>query len=212
MQAIDKIRTTLNLLLEDQQIEWQGTLRSTYNKYLLPKNLDYTTREMWNMVGKGEIMELFQYDTTQGSKAARLIQPHSLKDLAAGNSVLRLMSDDGEQPLDTFAKYKANIELWYDEMKHYRLNDDEVKLMEKYLKPVYGVAPSQELMMMMSMDPHIAGFSVKEANKLRKSVAKKRRNLIDECHKLFYEKGEALGTRKEFLDYVWGVQIHRQEG
>lgn len=212
VQAIDKIRTTLNLLLEDEQIEWQGDLRSTYNKYLLPKNLDYKSPGMWNMVGKGEIMELFQYDTAQGSKAARLIQPHSLKDLAAGNSVLRLMSDEGEQPLDTFAKYKANIGLWYNEMRHYRLNDEEIKLMEKYLAPVYGIAPSQELMMMLSMDPHIAGFSVKEANVLRRAVAKKKRALIEECHQLFYEKGKELGARIEFLDYVWGVQIHRQEG
>lgn len=161
----------MNLLLEDQQIEWKGTLRDTYNEYLLPANLDYTTKEMWDMVGDEKVMELFQYDTPQGSKAARLIKPHSLRDLAAGNSVLRLMSDEGEQPLDTFAKYKKDINLWYKEMLTAGLNDKEVELMEKYLKSVYGVAPSQELMMMLSMDPYIAGFSVKEANKLRKAVA-----------------------------------------
>lgn len=212
VQAIDKIRTTLNLLLEDQQIEWQGDLRSTYNEYLLPKNLDYKSPDMWAMVGKGEIMELFQYDTVQGSKAARLIKPHSLKDLAAGNSVLRLMSDEGEQPLDTFAKYKANIDLWYKEMDEYHLTEEEQKLMEKYLLPVYGVAPSQELMMMLVMDNNISGFSVKEANKLRKAVAKKKKNLIEECHEMFYSKGRELGTREELLNYVWNVQIHRQEG
>ena len=212
VQAIDKIRTCMNLLLEDQEMEWQGNLRDTYNKYLLPKNLEYTTPEMWDMVGRGDIIELFQYDTAQGSKAARLIKPRSLKDLAAGNSVLRLMSDEGEQPLDTFAKYKSNISLWYREMIQAGLNDEEQGLMEKYLKPVYGVAPSQELMMMLVMEPRISGFSVKEANKLRKAVAKKKKSLIDECHELFYKKGRELGTREELLDYVWNVQIHRQEG
>lgn len=212
VQAIDKIRTCMNLLLEDQEMEWQGNLRDTYNKYLLPKNLDYTTPEMWDMVGRGDIIELFQYDTAQGSKAARLIKPRSLKDLAAGNSVLRLMSDEGEQPLDTFAKYKSNIDLWYREMIQAGLNNDEQELMEKYLKPVYGVAPSQELMMMLVMEPRISGFSVKEANKLRKAVAKKKKSLIDECHELFYKKGRELNTREELLDYVWNVQIHRQEG
>ncbi len=123
------------------------------------------------MVGNEQVMELFQYDTPQGSKAARLIKPHSLKDLATGNSVLRLMSDEGEQPLDTFAKYKNDISLWYKEMMMAGLNDEEQELMEKYLLGVYGVASSQELMMMLSMDPHISGFSVKEANKLRKAVA-----------------------------------------
>ena len=212
VQAIDKIRTCMNLLLEDQRIEWQGDLRSTYNKYLLPANLDYKNQEMWKMVGDEKIIELFQYDTAQGSKAARLIKPQSLKDLAAGNSVLRLMSDEGEQPLDTFAKYKANLSLWYQEMLKYRLNDDEQTLLEKYLLPVYGVAPSQELMMQLAMDPQIAGFSVKEANKLRKAVAKKKKALVDECHELFYTKGKELGTREELLNYVWNVQIHRQVG
>ena len=202
----------MNLLLEDQQIEWQGNLRDTYNEYLLPKNLDYHTSEMWDMVGNGDIMELFQYDTPQGSKAARLIKPRSLKDLAAGNSVLRLMSDEGEQPLDTFAKFKNNIGLWYQEMLMAGLNDEEQELMEKYLLSVYGVAPSQELMMMLSMDPHIAGFSVQEANKLRKGVAKKQKAVLEECKELFYSKGKELGTRQELLDYVWGTQIHRQEG
>jgi DNA polymerase-3 subunit alpha len=212
VQAIDKIRTTMNLLLEDQQIEWCGNLRETYNNYLLPKNLDYTSPEMWDMVGNGEIMELFQYDTAQGSKAARLIKPRSLKDLAAGNSVLRLMSDEGEQPLDTFAKYKSNPNLWYQEMIMAGLSNEEQELMEKHLKPVYGVAPSQELMMMLSMDPQIAGFTVKEANKLRKAVAKKKKDLVDECHELFYAKGRELGTSEALLDYVWNVQIHRQVG
>ena len=92
------------------------------------------------------------------------------------------------------------------------LNDEEQKLMEKYLLSVYGVAPSQELMMILSMDPHIAGFTVEEANKLRKGVAKKQKAVLEECKALFYSKGKALGTRQELLDYVWGVQIHRQEG
>lgn len=212
VQAIDKIRTNLNFLLEDQQIEWCGNLRDTYNTYLLPKNIDYSSQDMWNMVGNGEIMELFQYDTAQGSKAARLIKPHSLQDLAAGNSVLRLMCDEGEQPLDTFAKYKNNIGLWYQEMMKAGLNNEEQTLMEKYLKSVYGVAPSQELMMMLSMDPNISGFSVKEANMLRKAVAKKNKSLIEECHNLFYSKGRELGTREELLNYVWNVQIGRQIG
>lgn len=212
VQAIDKIRTCMNLLLEDQRINWQGDLRSTYNKYLLPANLDYANQEMWQMVGDEKIIELFQYDTTQGSKAARLIKPHSLKDLAAGNSVLRLMSDEGEQPLDTFAKYKSNLSLWYHEMMKHGLNEEEQTLMEKYLLPVYGVAPSQELMMQLAMDPQIANFTVKEANKLRKAVAKKKKELVDECHELFYAKGRELGTRENLLDYVWNVQIHRQEG
>ena len=33
INALDRIRTALDLLLEHGKIEWQGSLRATYNKY-----------------------------------------------------------------------------------------------------------------------------------------------------------------------------------
>lgn len=206
VQALDKIRTTMNLLLEDRRMEWQGSLRETYDKYLLPKNIDYTNQEMWHMAGNGEILELFQFDTAQGSKAVRLIKPTSIKDLAAGNSVMRLMCD-GEQPLDIFVRHKRQMSDWYREMDVAGLNQEEQALMEKYLANVYGVAGSQEIVMQLSMDPHISGFSVPEANKLRKGIAKKVPAVIEETRQLFYRKGQELGTRVELLDYIWNRQI-----
>lgn len=206
VQALDKIRTCMNLLLEDKLMEWQGNLRSTYDKYLLPKNIDYTNQEMWRMAGDGKILELFQFDTAQGSKAVRLIKPTSIKDLAAGNSIMRLMCD-GEQPLDIFVRHKKDINEWYAEMDAAGLNQEEQQLMKKYLSNVYGVAGSQEIVMQLSMDPHISGFSVPEANKLRKGIAKKVPAVIEETRRLFYSKGQELGTRVELLDYIWNRQI-----
>lgn len=206
VQGLDKIRTCMNLLLEDKLMEWQGSLQATYNKYLLPKNLNYTDPDMWKMAGNGEILELFQFDTAQGSKAVRLIKPTSIKDLAAGNSIMRLMCD-GEQPLDIFVRHKKRMDDWYQEMRMAGLNNEEISLMEKYLSTVYGVAGSQEIVMQLSMDPHISGFNVPEANKLRKGIAKKVPAVIEETRQMFYRKGQELGTRVQLLDYVWNRQI-----
>lgn len=206
VEALDKIRTCLNLLLEDHLIEWQGSLQSTYNKYLLPANLDYTSPEMWELAANGRIIELFQFDTAQGSKAVRLIQPNSIRDLAAGNSVMRLMCD-GEQPLDIFVRHKKNIDEWYAEMERWGLNSDEIALMRKYLDNVYGVAGSQEIVMQLSMDPKISNFTVAEANKLRKGIAKKNPQVIEETRQLFFNKGMANGTSDALLSYIWDRQI-----
>ncbi len=208
--AIDKIRTCMNYLLEYKYMEWQGDLRSTYEHYLLPANLDYTTPEMWAKAYTGEIVELFQFDTITGGKAIRTIKPTSIAELATGNSVMRLMGDKesgGEQPLDIYARNKNNLQSWYNEMRMWGLNDEEVQLLEKYLKSVYGVAASQEVVMQLTMDPHIASFDIKEANKLRKGIAKKVPKIIEETRLMFYEKGKAAGTRKEMLDYIWKRQI-----
>ena len=214
VQALDKIRTCLNLLLENKEIEWMGNLKKTYEAYLLPANLDYSSLDMWDLMCSGKIAECFQYDTMMGAKALRNIQPSSLRDLAAGNSIMRLMSDKagGESPLDTFVKYKNNIKAWYNEMMMAGLNEEEMDIMEKYLKPVYGVAGSQELAMLLTMDPNVANFSVAEANTLRKGIAKKKPELIEKIRQLFYSKGAECGTRTELLDYIWNVQIHRQVG
>ena len=84
--------------------------------------------------------------------------------------------------------------------------------MKKHLESDYGVSAEQESVMEMTMDEQIAGFSVKEANKLRKSIAKKKPKLLEETKQLFYKKGKELGVRKVLLDYVWNVQFARQFG
>lgn len=214
INALDKIRTTMNLLLEDRIITWEGNLKATYDKYLLPKQLNYKDPEMWAKAGRGEIVDLFQFDTSVGYQAMHLIKPQSISQLAIANSLMRLMAqdDNAELPLNTYVKFKNSERLWYQEMTDAGLNSDEVKILEKYLKPLSGVADSQESVMMIVMDPKITGFSVVEANGLRKAIAKKKFDTIDKIKKMFYEKGKEIGTRKKLLDYVWEVQVMRQAG
>src|SRR5699024_6199903 len=57
---MDKIRATLDMLVEDGYMSWQGNLRDTYNKYLHPKVLEYEDSRMWDKVQKNDIPDLFQ--------------------------------------------------------------------------------------------------------------------------------------------------------
>ena len=59
--ALDRIRTTMNLLLKDGLMEWQGSLKSTYFKYLGPDIIDYDNQQMWELVGENKIISLFQW-------------------------------------------------------------------------------------------------------------------------------------------------------
>lgn len=172
IEALDKIRVTLDYLIEQGEIEWQGNLKETYNKYLHPDVIDYDKPELWEMVGKGEIMDLFQFSTEVGHQSAVKVKPKNLLEAAVTNSLMRLMSDGEEQPVDTYVKFKNDISLWYQEMKDYGLTDDEIVVMERHLKDIYGVADTQEVVMTMVMDEQIAGFTIAESNKLRKAIAK----------------------------------------
>lgn len=212
IEALDKIRATLDSLLEYKEIEWQGNLRATFDKYLHPDVINMSNPKLYEMLGSGEVMDLFQFSTEIGLQSAMKVKPSNLLETAVANSLMRLMSEGEEQPIDTFIKYKNDITLWYKELERYSLNQDEIKLMESHLLKLNGVADTQESVMLLSMDEKIAGFDVKWANKLRKAIAKKSEKAMQECYDKFFAQGKELGTREELLNYVWNIQIKRQLG
>ncbi|OPH62192.1 DNA-dependent DNA polymerase [Paenibacillus ferrarius] len=211
IEALDKIRTTLDLLLEYKEIKWQGSLRKTFNSYLHPNVIEKEDSRIYEMLGEGTVPDLFQFSTAIGYQSAIKVKPRNLLETASANSLMRLMSGDGEQPIDTFVRFKNDIQQWYEEMKSFNLSEDEIKIMERYLLKLNGVADTQESVMLMSMDTKVSGFDVKDANKLRKAIAKRSKKDLDEIQKTFYEKGTSLGTSKNLLDYVW-MHIKRMLG
>lgn len=60
VSALDRIHQAMNYMLEDGVMEWQGSLRKTYNKYLNPNTLKMDDPKMWDMAANGEIRSLFQ--------------------------------------------------------------------------------------------------------------------------------------------------------
>ena len=91
-----------------------------------------------------------------------------------------------------FKRHKDDIRTWYNEMETYGLLSSEIKTLEKYLLSTQGVADTQEAIMMLSMDPAIANFSITEANMLRKGVAKKSKAAQEEAKELFFTKGTRI--------------------
>ncbi|MGG3890230.1 DNA polymerase III subunit alpha [Metabacillus fastidiosus] len=212
IEALDKMRVTLDQLIENDEIEKQKTLKETYNKYLHPDVIEYDDPELWEMVGKGEIMDLFQFSTEVGHQSAVKVKPNNLLEAAVTNSLMRLMSDGEEQPVDTYVKFKNDIGLWYQEMRDYGLTDNEITVMERHLKDIHGVADTQEVVMQMVMDSEISNFTIAESNKLRKAIAKKKEDVLKEAQELFFSKGREVGTSDNLLNYVWNVQFKRQFG
>lgn len=211
INALDKIRDNVELLIKKGKIKRQGTLRETYNKYIHPDVLEWEAREMYEMLYKGEIIDGFQFDTVQGAKAIKKIIPYTFKELEDGNSLMRL-SCNGEQPIDRFVRFKQNIELWFIEMEDSNLLEKEKNALKELLLKSYGTAVTQEDAMEISMHKDIANFTIAEANKLRKAIAKKKDDLFNQAHDKFIAKGVENGNRKEFLEYTWEKYILPQKG
>ena len=210
-QGTALIQLTLEDLIENGHIEWQGNLRDTYNKYLHPDVLDFNNPKYFEAIENRRVINIFQFETVMGLKVLDAVKPHSLLELAAANTLMRLKCE-GEQPMERYVRIKANPEQFEEEMVAYGLNESERQVLHEYLDRDYGVCSSQESLMMLSMDERISGFGVVEANGLRKSVAKKKPELREEMRLQFYKHGQELGTRKIMLDYVWNVQFATQFG
>lgn len=204
VEAADKIHRTMDYLLENGKITWEGSLKATYYKWIHPDVLDYTTPEMWDILPT--IYSVFQFDTPISTKALSATKPHSVMDLSAANSLLRLMPDGADEtPIDRYIRYKSAKSAWEEDTKNFGLNDSEREILWNYLADAYGMADSQEKVMRLSMDAHTAGYTLKEANKLRKSIAKKDDKLQAEAKALFFDCCKRQGTREIFADYIWNV-------
>lgn len=205
--AMDRIRAAMDLLLEYGKIEWQGTLKATYNKYLHPDVLEMDDPKMYEMLYEGDVIDAFQFETVIGRQTIRKLNARTFDELVTANNLMRLSSQDKEQPLDKFIKHKNNIQSWYDDMRGARLTEDEIKTMERISSETYGVTESQEGLMLMIMDKEISGYDLTMANKFRKAIAKQDKEKILEQKILFYECGDGLGTSRNLLDYVWDYQF-----
>ena len=214
VEALDKMHVCLDLLCDQGYIERQPTLRETYEKYIGIYNLERNDPQMWEMVWNHEIQALFQMEKQSGIQGIALTHPKNVDDLAVLNSVIRLMAQDkgGEQPLNKYARFKDNIALWYNEMQNYGLTEEEMKLLEPFLKSSYGICESQEKFMSLVQLPACGGFDLGWADRLRKSIAKKNPAEYEQLTREYFANVEDKQLSPNLCNYVWNVLVATSRG
>ena len=209
-----KVYVTLMLLIKDGVIEWQGSLRDTYEKYIGVYTLERDAEDMWKMLWDHKVLSLFQMEKDSGKKALALVKPHSVDDLATINSVIRLMAQEkgAESPLEKFARFHEDITLWYKEMEDAGLTQEEQDILKGILGVSYGICEAQEYLVLLTMHPAIGGFDLQWGDRLRKAVAKKKPKDFNQLQKEFFENRDKKGLSKNLTNYVWNVLIMTQRG
>jgi DNA polymerase-3 subunit alpha len=214
VEALDKMHACLDLLCEQNLIERQPTLKETYEKYLGIYNIERTNPLMWKMVWNHEIQALFQMEKQSGVQGIALTKPENVDDLAVLNSVIRLMAQDkgAEQPLNKYARFKNNINLWYNEMASYGLTKQEQAVLEPIVKSSYGICESQEKFMQLVQLPECGGFPLGWADRLRKSIAKKNPAEYEQLTKEYFANVEEKNLSYNLCNYVWNVLVATSRG
>lgn len=214
VEAADKLHCWLDLALKDGIIQPEPTLKETYMKYLDIYKIDREDPKMWNMVNKGQIYSLFQMEQQSGIQGIRLTHPRTVEDLSHLNSVIRLMAQEkgGETPLEKWARFRKDINLWYAEMDMYGLTKEEQKILEPLLLESSGICESQEGFMSLVQLPEAGGFDLNWADQLRKSIAKKNPAGFDKLEKEFFENARKKNLSQNFCNYVWRVLVSTSKG
>lgn len=205
----DKIIICLNLLQKYGKIEQNLSLKELYNKYLHPEVLNLKDDRIWNSLANNEVLDTFQFSTTVGAYAAKVVKPTNIFEMTAANALMRLMADKGqESALEKYVRYKNNTKLWDSEMESYKLTNSEIKAVQKYYQNDYGVPPYQESVMRVLMDEEVCGFTLGESNAARKVIAKKDLSKIPALKEQIFSRAKT----QNIGNYVWKTCVEPQLG
>jgi DNA polymerase-3 subunit alpha len=129
-------------------------------------------KKTYEMLARGEATGVFQFESSGMREALRQVKPTEFEDLIALNALYR----PGPMAyIPTYAARKNGKE---------RVSFLDARL-EPILKDTYGICTYQEQYMRIARD--LAGFSITEADDLRKAIGKKIRALMDSLKDKFLE-------------------------
>lgn len=205
IEALDKMRVCIDLLLEARKVEDKGSLKDNYESVVGVYKIERNNEESWKKLWNHEIWSFFQMEKDSGIKGIALMKPKSVDDLAILNSALRLMAPEkgAEMPLDKLARFKQNPSAWDMELKQWGLGDKEKKILEPILGISYGLCIAQEQFMELVQLPELGGFSLSWADKLRKSIAKKNPKDYNKLEEEFFKVIKEKGCDEKFCKYSW---------
>ena len=197
----------ITMLQEHGYFEKGLSLRQCYDKYVHPDKLPLNDKKLWDAIDSTDILALFQLNTAVGGNVVRQLVPRSVEELTACNALMRLTGEKGaERPADRYERLKKHPEQWQQEMDDWGFTSQQQEVLRKYMGADYGAPSSQEVLMLILMDPETCHFTLAESNKARKIIAKK---LVSEVPKL-KEKIIKQAKTPKLGEYIWEFVIMPQ--
>lgn len=214
VEALDKIHNCLDLLVTAKYINNNLSLREKYEQTIGIYNLERDNPKMWDMVINHKIQSLFQMEKQSGVSGLAIAKPKSVEELAVLNSVIRLMAPEkgAEQPLNMWARYRKDINIWHNEMRQYGLTEDEINWLSNHKAITDGICESQEGLMQLVQEERLGGNDLSFADTTRKAIAKKQGKLFEDCEAQFFKNAKEKGCSMALVDYVWNVLLKVQRG
>ncbi|WP_125763988.1 DNA polymerase III subunit alpha [Companilactobacillus hulinensis] len=174
-----------NLTILDQAIK---LISQKYQREFLPEKIPLNDQKTLELFQRGDTDGIFQFESDGIRSVLRRLKPTGFNDVVATNALYR---PGPMQNISTFIARKHGEEpVTYPDAS-----------LEKILKPTYGVLVYQEQVMQASSE--MAGFSLADADILRRAISKKNEALMDANHKKFVEGAVKQGHNRDSAEKVY---------
>lgn len=135
-------------------------------------------KSVYQLFSQGDTDGIFQFESAGIRQVLKRLMPQSLEDLTAVNALYR---PGPMEQIDHFIKRKHHEELIH-------FPHDTLK---KILANTYGIMVYQEQVMQVAVT--MAGFTLGQADILRRAMSKKKKDIIEEEKKRFVSGAQKLG-------------------
>lgn len=161
-------------------------------KKLSLQNIPLQDEATFQLLGEGNTTGIFQMESEGMRRVLKSLKPNRFEDIVAVNALYR------PGPMESIPLY---IERKHGKKPVAYPHPD----LQKILEPTYGVLIYQEQIMRIASE--FAGFSLGEADLLRRAVSKKNREVLQQERKHFISGAAANGYSEEEADRVYRLIV-----
>lgn len=176
-----------NLTILQKTIEF---VKKTKNKEININQISLDDKGVYSMIGEGETTGVFQLESAGMRRLARDLKPTKFSDISAMVALYR------PGPMD-----------WINDFIASKQNAKKIKYIHPDLKKIlgetYGIAVYQE--QCMEIANVMAGYSLSEADNLRRAIGKKKPELMKKEKEKFNTGCLKKGYTKDIVEKVWGL-------
>jgi len=173
-----------NLTVIDKTLKF---IKENYNEIIDINEIDLTDKKVFDLFSSAKTTGVFQFESIGVKEYLKQLAPTNIEDLIALTALYR-PGPMANIP-DFIARKKGNISIKYIHQS-----------LETILKDTYGIIVYQE--QVMQITSIIAGFTLVEADNMRRAMGKKKKNLMATFKHDFVE-----GAQKNNIDTKLAIQI-----
>ncbi len=167
-------------------------IEKNHGKKLDIEAIDFDDEATYNLISAGKTLAIFQFESSGMQDYLKKLQPRNLEELTAMNALYR------PGPMDNIPEF---IDRKFGRKPISYLHP----IMEKSLKTTYGIIVYQE--QVMQLVQQIAGFTLGEADILRRAMGKKKQELMDAQKPHFLEGAAKNDIDKKLANEIYDLIV-----